>query len=63
MLSARLRPITAIPTTPICCFDIVYSCQGDAYREVYAITKSADNNSKPVFIDSVIDSKEEDLIH
>lgn len=27
MLSARLRPITAIPTTPICCLDITYSCQ------------------------------------
>ena len=27
MLSARFRPITAIPTTPICCLDITNSCQ------------------------------------
>lgn len=29
MLSARLRPITAIPTTPICCLDIGNSCLRD----------------------------------
>ncbi len=34
-VEARLRPITAIPTTPICCFDIVTPVRGYRGRMRY----------------------------
>ncbi len=53
MLSARLRPITAIPTTPICCFDIVYSCQGVVTaQDMRSLKYGMDVNSGLAWVDS-----------